>query len=255
MQRSTEQIHAGLAYLFDFFKEAMRAIRGRIVYGRIARVVTKEQAREYFELRSSHLSSSVTTDIIAVRSRPYRRLLSTKMISDEIRSASVDGIILDYGCGRAAALRDILRDMGFKGSYVGCDIDRVAVLQLSVDARDELSHFCVPDGLNSEFDLAVACNVVVYNQDDDVLEIFANLRKGRDRPRKMIVFEPYPRWYWEFMFDGIRLCPRDPASVMSLMEQAGWTVTGTTSVCLLLCGSLPLFQIAYGIVAKATPKT
>ena len=92
-------------------------------------------------------------------------------------------------------------------------------------------------------------NVFVYCQDDTVLNDLITIRQRTTQGAHLVVMEPYPKWYWEFVFDGMRLCPRSPERMSALMAKAGWVPKTGAKVSLFQIFGKPLFLVAYCIIA------
>ena len=228
-----EQHSTGLSYLTTFIAEAVRSLQGRIVnFGRLQPVNTV-LARQFFERRSATGSVSARSDIIESGSGPYKKLQSCAFVQSVVKSLDTNAVVLDYGCGDAK-LYSHLRAMGFTARYVGYDIDRIAIARLQTGRRDPQTHFMSVFDKEIRFNLIFACNVFVYAQDDVVLDSLARLRKQSSQNATIIIMEPYPAWYWEFCFEGIRLCPRTPEHMCNLACDAGWTPCIRSNVSLLV---------------------
>ena len=102
------------------------------------------------------------------------------------------------------------------------------------------------------FDVAFACNVFVYCPEAEVIRLLSELGGRCRRDSKIVIMEPYPMWYWEFVFEGMRLHPRSPAQVSALLTQAGWTPTLRSRASLLKVFGKSVFPICYCMTAIRT---
>lgn len=246
---SVEHVSAGWAYFGGFVREASRAIRGRAVQSEASASVTREIARQVFEQRSASPAIAGGDDVVALASIPYQLLAEKTSIASEFRALAVGATVLDFGCGTAPLL-DYLRRWNVAAKYVGYDIDHIGVQQMRARNRANDVEFFVADDALASFDIAVLCNVLVYNQQDESLNELRRLRRSAKEAAKIVVLEPYPRWYWELVFDGIRLCASEPEEMCSLLRAANWEPYLTAKVSMFAVGQRQFLPIAYGIVAS-----
>jgi SAM-dependent methyltransferase len=243
------RLSSGSAYLYDFLIEACRAVLGR--FHRNQHIVSRERVQGYFEGRARDLIDNSANDVVAVASRPYQLLLGADQIVDEVSGLNDRSVVLDFGSGAGAFLR-FLRRRGFAGKYVGYDFNRNTSDELSARFNDPMASF------TSRLDGTVAanfiflCNVLVYNQLDDTVGILEQISGASVSDAKLVVVEPYPKWYWEFRFDGLCLLPRRPAEVEDLIRCHGWSKTASVDVSLFRVFGRSIFPIAYAIVAGRT---
>jgi len=245
-----ELVTTGVKYLPGFLHEATRSVRGRVVNGRSARPVTQELAQTYFEQRSD--AGHGMDDVIESSSLPYRALLSSKLVRVSLCFLNRASRVLDYGCGRGG-LYSTLRRAGFSGKYFGYDVDRIGITRLQETGQHDDATFSTRIK-SVGFDLAFLCNVLVYNDDGAASKALEELASLAGTSSQLIVLEPFPRWYWEFVFDGIRLQARGPDAISSLLMSAGWEPREWAAVSLLCLGNIPVCKIAYAVLANAAKR-
>jgi len=241
-----EQLATGFAYAGGFVREAIRALRGKLLV--TSRTATQADVQLYFETRSSSAKTEEYADVVAIESIPYQLILNCRCIEEQFDRLAAGRVLLDIGCGTARLLNN-LRSRGFGGEYVGFDIDRIVIKELSRRAFDGRASFLTGTFDQTSFDIAMLCNVLVYCQTDAAVDILRRLRKASRDDGRIIVMEPHPRWYWEFEFDGIKLMPRTSRVMTEMLNQSGWYVRHAVDVSLLKIRSKGLFAIAYGLVA------
>ena len=240
-----EFVTTGLAHAPEFLLEAARALRGELFGGRSAVPVTTNLARDYFQARKR--SGGIhDSDIVAFASKPYQRLLALPSMHSRFRSLSTADTVIDYGCGTGSLLLH-LRRTGFTGHYVGVDVDSVAISDLQRRHSDHRTFFAaeLPNTLAAT--LVVIANVLVYNTDDEARDILARSALATTSGGTVLVMEPLPRWYWEFVFNGIRLRARPMPAVERLMEGSGLIVERRAIVSLAKFGKRPILPIAYAL--------
>jgi SAM-dependent methyltransferase len=160
--------------------------------------------------------------------------------------------VVDFGCGHGALLQ-VLRGSSFRGEYLGVDIDRIAIQALSEQNDDSRSSYASPDRIPGRIDLAFVCNVLVYNDDASSIRILESLRRGAGPGCCLLVLEPFPAWYWEFVFDGLRLHPRRPSTLDLLLRRSGWSIHRSATVSLISAFGIGICPIAYCLAATVAP--
>lgn len=246
---TSNNVAVGWTYLNGFVTEAVRGIRSSLVDRRKATLVTAESTREFFEARSSLGFVNGGSDVIAVSSTPYLSLLGAPSIRNILRTIPTDGVVIDYGCGSGNLLR-YLHANGYSVQYVGYDLDRIAIDHAKAKSANESAQFRHVDEIICPYDLAILVNVLVYNQEAPAINLLRMIRAGARESAQILIIEPYPKWYWEFAFDGIRLCPRDPSELEVLLEATGWLPDELTGVSLFLMGGRSIFPIAYALSGR-----
>jgi len=245
-----ERLGVGCVYLLEFSREAIRAVKGRIVGGG-AEPVSLYKVKHFFEARSLDCNANVNNDIIAISSTPYKKIISSVRISAELGKLHSNSVVLDYGCGTGGFLKE-LRIRGYRGRYIGYDLDQVSIENLQKKCGDSLADFRYSSSNLESFDLAFLCNVLVYNQEAEVIEILRRLRNAISHTATLVIIEPYPKWYWEFKFDGLCLAPRRHEQLREIVRMSGWEIVGSVDVSIAAATAVTLFPIAYSLVAQGS---
>jgi len=243
-----QQVAIGCKYSRGFLAEATRAILGHVSQREKPSSLNPDAVKSYFEERSK-IAPSESSDIVAMGSLPYEALMKAPRIRSFFMNLTADDCLLDYGCG-SAQLRQKLRSDGFQGRYIGIDINTVAINQLNHENSDKKAIYSCSIKDIEQISSAVICNVLVYNGDQYAKRILSEMSCKVRNNGLLLVMEPFPRWYWELCFDGLRLRARDPLQLITMLAQTGWSAHSLVKASFASILGCPCGQIAYGIVAK-----
>lgn len=246
MPEIENRLSTGFGYLSAFVTEASRAILGKLKS--VQTPISQDIVRGYFEGRAHEMASNTAHDVVAVASTPYQLLLSSDSVLQKIASLDEHSVVLDFGAGSGTFL-NYLKEKNFSGRYIGYDFNRITSAELSRSRDDSRTAFVSSLESIGRVDLILLCNVLVYNQTDDAIAIIDKIRCISNAESTLVVIEPYPKWYWEFQFDGLRLMPRRPNKTSELFERRGWIQTVSTDVSLFRIFGISIFPIAYCLVA------
>lgn len=204
-----------------FVPEAFRALWGRLRQfggGRLDSILVQG----YFDSRRV----SQEPDIIAGESSAYAPLMQrgTEHLLNGATSQSVR--LLDYGCGSGALLRRISVDARSANvQYTGYDISSRQLGQCLSQTEHLSSCFESVSFRNSkptdQFDSIALVNVLCYHNTDELEETLEWIAAHLTSSGAITIVEPFPAWYWEQHFAGLRLAFRYPKVVVQLLERAG----------------------------------
>lgn len=212
--------------------------------------MSKDWVKAFFERRSRSINGR-GDDIVESTSAPYQSLLRAIFLGGPIRAWPTE--ILDFGCG-PGSIRLWLREVGFLGTYIGCDIDEVALSQARRQVQEANASFMHSETELPPVNCAILSNVLVYNQDEEAARLLKRLADSLGDSGTLVVLEPVPAWYWEFVFDGVELRPRSPEEIGAFVTILGFEIVTTVVVALNAIKGVPIFPIAYGLVVRHRSK-
>lgn len=213
-------ITLGFAYLPTLGREATRALIGHVSSLR-HRNLDLNSVRRYFETRSANNSDQLT-DMIASSSIAYQTLLgSVPLLNHELSCLSDHDTILDWGCGTGSLL-EWLRSQGVSSKYLGYEIDNVRVERLSRQHSSADVRF-TSDQPKDLARIAFLINVLPYVNDGELENVVSQCLSNLIPGGALVCVEPWPAWYWENKFDGLRLRLRTQDEIALLFRSLSLT--------------------------------
>ena len=204
----------GLRGVPHFAREAMRAIYGHVVERR-ASSLSRAEVTAYFESRSA--TDDSFDDLTDSSSWTYQRLLECAPVRAVLATSDPDAGVVDYGCGRGA-LRGVIKALSSNHLYVGYDIDRFAISRHAGAGGRAAFTTTLPV---LQFGVAFLVNVLVYTSDVELDAVLDEVMSLLAPDGALIVVEPWPAWYWETCFAGLRLRMREREKVDAALAQRG----------------------------------
>lgn len=229
-------IALGPAGFKPWLREAMRALAAH-VRERDGQLST-DIVSAYFE-RQELVGYEPYSDVVASGSPIYVPILQRSLALAQIERAKS---VLDFGCGRGDLL-PLIRNSSSQVHYVGYDQNHLQIKRLQGLVKDACEF--VSDAPTAEFDVVCAVNVLCYTNENDLSSFITRLVHAVRPGGRLILADPWPAWYWETKFDGIRLQLRPPNALDDLLSDTHLSCEDLSLASLSRLGTRPLVPIAW----------